>query len=90
MAIYSDDNMRYIVMEIQTSNGTPATIVTSYSDINEAKSKYHSILSAAAVSNVECHAAVILNQTGYEITSEFFEHPPIPEPEEQGEEQGEE
>ena len=83
------EGMNYIVLEMQTTGGVTATLVNSYSDLNEAKSKYHLILSAAAVSQVEVHAAVILNQTGFEITSEFFEHPPIPEPEEP-EEQGEE
>ena len=79
MAYYSDDNMKYIVLEMQTSNGTTATLVNSYSDLNQAKSKYHLVLSAAAISNVECHAAAILNQTGYELVSEFFEHPQEPE-----------
>ena len=44
----------YIVLEIQTSTSV-ATIVDSYSDRNQAESKYHQILSAAALSSMDSY-----------------------------------
>ena len=63
----------YIVMEIQKSN-TAATIVNTYETRNEAENKYHTILAAAAVSNIPQHAAVLLDDNGEYIKSECFMH----------------
>lgn len=70
----------YIVIEIQTSN-TVATIVNSYSDRNTAEQKYHQILSAAAVSTVPKHGAVMLTDEGVRLKGECYIHEQ-PEPEE--------
>lgn len=63
----------YIVLEIQTSN-TVATIVNSYEDRNQAESKYHQILTAAALSSVPKHSAVLMNDEGQTIKSETYIH----------------
>lgn len=63
----------YIVIEIQTST-TVATIVNSYDNINQAESKYHQILTAAAISDVPKHGAVLLNDEGQRINSECYIH----------------
>ena len=63
----------YIVIEIQTSN-TVATLVSSYEDRNQAESKYHQILTAAALSNVPKHSAVLMNDEGRTIKSETYIH----------------
>ena len=63
----------YIVIEIQTSN-TVATIVNSYEDRNQAESKYHQILTAAALSSVPKHSAVLMNDEGQTIKSETYIH----------------
>lgn len=63
----------YIVLEIQTSN-TVATIVNSYEDRNQAESKYHQILTAAALSNVPKHSAVLMNDVGQTIKNETYIH----------------
>ena len=74
--------MKYLVIEIQKfDGGTMSTISFSYDDINEAEAKYHSILSTAAISSVPIHSAVLLNETGYHIKHESFNHMPPPEPE---------
>ena len=71
----------YIVMEIQSSN-TVATIVNSYADRNQAESKYHQILTAAALSEVPKHSAVLLADNGVSIKHESYFHiEPEPEPE---------
>lgn len=63
----------YIVLEIQTSN-TVATIVNSYEDRNQAESKYHQILTAAALSSVPKHSAVLMNDEGQTIKDETYIH----------------
>lgn len=63
----------FIVIEIQTSN-TVATIVNSYSDRNTAEQKYHMILSAAAVSTVPKHGAVMLTDEGVRLKNECYIH----------------
>lgn len=65
----------FIVIEIQkNSNGTIGTIVNSYNDRNGAEQKYHQILAAAAISQVEIHSAVLLSETGQRIKGESYTH----------------
>lgn len=67
--------MTYIVTELQTNReGVTANIVTVYTDRNQAEQKYHSILAAAAASNVYIHAATILDMFGGIIKSEHYRH----------------
>ena len=63
----------YIVLEIQTSS-TVATLVNSYSDRNQAESKYHQILSAAALSSVPKHSAVLMDDVGETIKMDSYIH----------------
>ena len=63
----------YIVVEIQTS-ATVATLVNSYEDRNQAESKYHQILTAAALSSVPKHSAVLMNDVGQTIKNETYIH----------------
>lgn len=63
----------YIVVEIQTST-TVATLVNSYEDRNQAESKYHQILTAAALSSVPKHSAVLMNDVGQIIKNETYIH----------------
>lgn len=67
--------MKYIVIELQTaSNGNVANIVTAYDGLNQAESKYHQVLSAAAVSEVPKHAAVLMNSEGGFMAAQCYEH----------------
>lgn len=63
----------FIVIEIQTTD-TVATVVNSYADRNEAEQKYHQILSAAAVSTVPKHGAVMLTDEGVRLKGECYIH----------------
>lgn len=75
--------MTYIVLEIQTNvNGAVGTLVNSYTDRNQAEQKYHLILSAAAVSALPEHAAVMLTSDGRMVTSQCYKHVVEVEPEE--------
>lgn len=56
--------MKYIVLEIQ-SGDTISTIVNDYDNINKAESKYHQILTTAAISNVPKHSAMIITDEGF-------------------------
>lgn len=66
--------MVYIVIEIQADDSTAATIVNNYTDRNIAEQKYHNILSAAAVSAVPVHSAVMLTGDGTRIKGETYRH----------------
>ena len=63
----------YIVLEIQASD-TITTIINSYADRNTAESRYHQILSAAAVSTIPRHSAVLMNEIGDTIKSDSYTH----------------
>ena len=66
--------MIYIVLEIQANDETAATLVNSYTTRNQAISKYHQILAAAAISTVPMHSAVLLTDTGLLLKNESFNH----------------
>lgn len=64
----------FIVIELQTTDGKTANIVTAYEDRSEAEAKYHAILSAAAKSAVSTHAAVMLDERGNLEKTEYYLH----------------
>lgn len=66
--------MNYIIIEQQTTNGTTAVITTVKSNINEAEQVYHTVLAAAAVSQIPLHSASMLNERGQMIKYELFDH----------------
>lgn len=73
--------MKYIVIELQTSSdGTVANLVYQFDTRNEAESKYHYILSYAAVTQLPIYAAMILTNTGETLASAYYTGA-IPEPE---------
>lgn len=64
----------YIVVEYQTTEaGKTATLVNAYADMAQAESKYHSILSAAAVSNIPLHGAILFTETGF-LMQKVYDH----------------
>jgi hypothetical protein len=71
----------YIVLEIQTNNGTTSILpAQTFADSAHAEAAFHGILSFAAVSSVEKHGAVILNDDCQRVRSECYYHPaPVPE-----------
>lgn len=66
--------MTYLVIELQTTNGVTSHLAWSYDNIEQAESKYHAILSAAAISTIPIHAAAILNQEGNSLKSWYYMH----------------
>lgn len=69
----------YIVIELQTNNGTTGNFVFAFADLADAYAKYYTILAAAAKSNVEVHTALILTETGGIVRAECFDRREVEE-----------
>ena len=66
-----------ILLEIQTENGSTALLpALTYTDRNEAESAYHSKLASAAISSVDVHTVILLDEHGNTVRREFYEHQP--------------
>ena len=66
--------MNYIIIEMQTSNGTTGILTEQRSDWFEALSVYFTKLSYAAISAVEVHSVVMLSDEGDEIMHYCCDH----------------
>lgn len=68
--------MVYIIIEIQKSNDGTVAIVppASYTDKDVAEQAYHTALAAAAVSSVNVHSVVMLDDTGARLKGETYYH----------------
>ena len=64
----------YIIVELQTTNGKTANIVTTKDTLNEAMSAYHMILASASISSVEYHTAVVMDVEGRYLARECYQH----------------
>ena len=67
----------YLVIEIQTSDNI-GNLVWALPTLAEAESKYHSVLTAAAISSLPCHACVILRNDGVQIAAQAYKHGDTP------------
>lgn len=66
---------KFVVIELQTTvDGQVLNLVYAYDNQNEAESKYHTILAAAAISNLPCHSACILSAEGFPIMHACYKH----------------
>lgn len=69
--------MKYLVLEIQTfDTGAISTPTYAYDDRLAAESKYHAILSSAAVSKLPSHTCVLMTSDGRFISFQNYEHQP--------------
>lgn len=76
---------RYVVIEIQSSaEGGMATPAYSYTDLNSAEAKYHTILASAAKSALPKHACILISDEGFPMRHECYVH----ETEAAGEQEG--
>lgn len=67
--------MKYLVIEIQTNtDGTVGNLVYSYDNRNEAESKYHAVLSAAAISALPMHTCVLFQSDGILLARRCYVH----------------
>ena len=94
-------NQFYIIEIQQYNNGEFGHIVHFAFDVNptkarlKAEAKYHEVLAAAAVSELQSHSATLLTSDGRAIMNQCYKHvveptpEPTPEPEEETEPTGE-
>lgn len=67
--------MSYIVIELQTNaDGTVGNLVWSYTNQEQAESKFHAVLSAAAISTIPVHACSLLASDGRLLNRGCYEH----------------
>ena len=68
--------MVYIIIEIQKMNSGSCAVVppTTFTDQRLAEQAYHTALAAAAVSQVNVHSVVMLDDTGARIKGETYYH----------------
>ncbi len=67
--------MTYLVIEIQkNADGAVGNFVWAYTSINEAESKFHSVLASAAISTIPVHSCALLNESGLCIKSQSYTH----------------
>ena len=66
--------MNFYVLEIQNNNGTYAHLVHSAESRKEAESKYHQVLSYAAISELTTHAAILCNGEGMPLAYRCYKN----------------
>lgn len=67
--------MKYLVIEIQTNaDGKIGILTFSYDNRNEAESKYHSVLAAAAISALPMHSCDLLQSDGILLARQSYVH----------------
>lgn len=72
----------YLVIELQTTGGVTSALVDQFASYELALQKYYLVLSFAAVSTIDTHAAMVIDPRGRVWKSESFVHsqPPAPVP----------
>ena len=67
--------MKYLVIEIQTNaDGKIGILTFSYDGRNEAESKYHAVLSAAAISTIPMHTCDLIQADGILLARQCYVH----------------
>ena len=71
-----------IIIEIQHSNdGSTAVLHEVVADRNKAEQKYHNTLAYAAVSSVNVHSVVMMDDYGGRVKGETYYHGDMPDAE---------
>ena len=68
------DNQLFIVVELQKNGTQMGNIITSHETLQDAQHKFHTVAAAAAISNVEKHSVILLNDDGFPMERTTFEH----------------
>lgn len=63
-----------VVIEIQKSGETATPLVQLFEDDAQAKSRYHELLSIAAVSSVPEHSVILVSEEGNYMFHEKYTH----------------
>lgn len=73
--------MKFLVLEIQVNGGIVSNLIYDFDDQRQAESKYHTVLAAAAISNLDVHTAMLINEEGFLYESKSYKKLPNPNPE---------
>ena len=65
---------KYIVIELQKNGDTVSNVVTSHDTLSDAQYKFHYTAAFAAISEVEKHSIVLLDDNGFTVDRVAFEH----------------
>lgn len=68
------DNQLFVVIELQKNGDQMGNIVTIHDTLQDAQHKFHTVAAAAAISTVEKHSVVLLNDDGFPMERTTFEH----------------
>jgi len=68
------DNQLFVVIELQKNGDQMGNIVTAHDTLQDAQHKFHTVAAAAAISTVEKHSVVLLNDDGFPMERTTFEH----------------
>lgn len=65
----------FIVIELQkNAEGVVSNIVTAFGTQAEAESHYHTVLAAAAISELPVHSAIIVSEEAFPIMRQCYKH----------------
>ena len=64
----------YSVIELQTNSGQTTHLYQTAETKNEAMSKFHTVLASAAISSVEVHTCVVMDEAGKCLALECYRH----------------
>ena len=65
--------MNYIIIEMQTNNGTTAIVTpATYDNAISAEAAFLTKCAAARVSGLDCHSVVPMDQTGKQIARKAY------------------
>lgn len=64
----------YIVIELQKTGNQMANIVTSHNTLQDAQYKFYSVAASAAISQLDKHSVILINDEGFTIEKLSFEH----------------
>jgi len=66
--------MNYLVLELQTTNGVTSSLTYQFNELPLAEQKYYLTLASAAISEVDVHSAVLLNEVGETLKFDSYNH----------------
>ena len=77
--LHTDDDQetvqpKYIVIEYQINGEQAGRIVTAHDTLQDAEYKFHTVAAAAAISSVEKHLVIVLNDDGFPVEYAICEH----------------
>ena len=65
----------FIILEFQTTDGKTSVLTPiKKPTLNEAESVYHQILASAAISSVEHHTAMVIDDEGVVFDNKCYHH----------------